>query len=139
MLEILFACLGVLIFACILLAVHVSHLGKQVNDNAQRLKAVESLADGTSTRLGNMSLEVSALKRDLEGKDAAFRDSLRCLDKRVHAATERMSTLEEKVSDSYEIVEAQAKKEKLLFDGISSIMDYDIGVARKAVSGDAGD
>jgi len=138
-LEILFACLGVLIFACILLAVHISHLEKQVNDNVRLLKAVESLADGISARLENMSLEVSALKRDLEGKDAAFQDDLRCLDKRVHAATERMSTLEEKVSDAYETVEAQAKKEKLLFDGINSIMDYDIGVARKAVGGDAGE
>lgn len=93
MLEISFACIGVLIVVCILLAVRVNHLERTAESAEKRLDSAET----------------------------------------------GLSALEEKVSEAYETVEAQAKKEKLLFDGINSIMDYDIGVARKAVSGDARD
>lgn len=132
MIETMAVCVGVLIFSCILLAVRVNHLERRMQDNEQHLQAAEYLADRSSTRIGNLSIEVSSLKRNLEQKDTMFRDLLHDLNRKIHS-------VEGKVSEAYETVEAQAKQEKLLFDGINSIMDYDIGVARKAVSGDAGD
>lgn len=50
----------------------------------------------------------------------------------LHKTEEEVKELSEKISEAYDVMEAQAKQEKRMFEGLSSIMDYDIGVARKA-------
>ncbi len=54
----------------------------------------------------------------------------------LHILRWDLSALNEKVSEAYDVAEAQAKQEKLMFDGLNSIMDYDISAARKAVRND---
>lgn len=139
MLEISFACIGVLIVVCILLAVRVNHLERWKESAEKRLDSLDTLTHRTATKLGDLMFEVGSLRRELGTKDEQDRETFHRFERLIQESEKRLSVLEEKVSDAYETVEAQAKKEKLLFDGISSIMDYDVGVARKAVSGDAGD
>lgn len=50
----------------------------------------------------------------------------------LHKAEGEVKELSEKISEAYDVMEAQAKQEKRMFEGLNSIMDYDIGVARKA-------
>lgn len=139
MLEVSFACIGVLIVVCILLAVRVNHLERWKESAEKRLDSLDMLPHRTATKLGDLISEFGSLRWELEKKDEQDRETFHRFERLIQESEKRLSALEEKVSDAYETVEAQAKKEKLLFDGISSIMDYDIGVARKAVSGDAGD
>lgn len=139
MLEISFACIGVLIVVCILLAVRVNHLERWKESAEKRLDSLDTLTHRAATKLGDLISEFGSLRFELETKDGQDRETFHRFERLIQESEKRLSVLEEKVSDAYETVEAQAKKEKLLFDGISSIMDYDVGVARKAVSGDAGD
>lgn len=50
----------------------------------------------------------------------------------LNKAEEGLKELSEKIAEAYDVMEAQAKQEKRMFEGLNSIMDYDIGVARKA-------
>lgn len=128
---------GLLIVACILLAVMVGRLHRKVLDNEQLLQAVESLADGTSSSVEAFGVGLIGLK-DVVGKhDEEHRHDMKLLSKEIAAVGAEVDELKEKASDAYEVVETQAKKEKRLFDGINAIMDYDLETARKAVSGDA--
>lgn len=52
------------------------------------------------------------------------------------ACDERLRALEKAVDGMREEAEASARQEKRLFEGMSNILNYDLGVARKAVSGD---
>lgn len=132
------------IVAALLVAFRVYKLEEKLLDTERRLKAVESLSDGTSSSLGKACLKIVDLNKAIEANDRKYCHDSNLLSKGIGAVTEDLSSLEdavrkldEKVSDAYEVVESQAKKEKLMFDGLTSIMDYDINTARKAVSGDA--
>ncbi len=75
----------------------------------------------------------------LEDEVSESRAQAACLSAGVHELFQEVSAIKETVSDACGAMELQAKKEQQLFEGINSIMDYDVGVARKAVSGDAGE
>lgn len=134
MLEVSFACIGVLIVVCILLAVRVNHLERWKESAEKRLDSLDTLTHRTATKLGDLMPVPENLRWELKTKDEQDRETFHRFERLIQESEKRLSALEEKVSDAYETVEAQAKKEKLLFDGISSIMDYDIATARKAVN-----
>lgn len=100
---------GILLIFCVRMAVFCYDLNKAIEDNDRKYCHDSKL----------LSKEISAVAED------------------VTTLAEDFRKLDEKVSDAYEVVENQAKKEKLMFDGLTSIMDYDVNTARKAVSGDA--
>lgn len=98
----------------------------------------------TTNALARINAKVLNLSKAEEAHDKERRHDSNLLSKEIAAVAEDVTTLaedfrklDEKVSDAYEVVETQAKKEKLMFDGLTSIMDYDVNMARKAVSGDA--
>lgn len=132
------------IAAAILAAFRFRKLEEKLLDTEKHLHAVESLADGTSSSLGNVCLKIIDLNKAIETNDKEHRHDGNLLSKEIASVAEDVSALEElvrdldeKVSDACEAAETQSKKEKLMFDGLTSIMDYDINTARKAVRDDA--
>lgn len=94
-------------------------LEKAGGRDASRLKDLETGLKETGDRIGR---EVRAWNAAMGAVDDACDERLRALEKAVDGMREE--------------AEASARQEKRLFEGMSNILNYDLGVARKAVSGD---
>lgn len=135
---------GALLIGFVCTIVLWNFLEKRVRKNEDQLWAMRKELDTTASAIDRVCSQVAELKSAMEKQESVRCYDSKLLSKEIAAVAEDVTTLvedfrklDEKVSDAYEVVETQAKKEKLMFDGLTSIMDYDVNTARKAVSGDA--
>lgn len=80
---------------------------------------------------------VNRFEKDFLDHEREQEDDLHRLTAGLQKLEVRVSGVEGELNDANEVMEAQARQEKALFDGINSIMDYDVTTARKAVNLDA--
>lgn len=80
----------------------------------------------------------AALRRAMRELDT-FRDTVNRLVLAQYDQKKKLTELEDKITEAYDTAQAQAKQEKRMFDGLNSILDYDVNAARKAVNFHGGD
>lgn len=141
---VLFVGFFLMLIAMVLLAFSTRSLKKRVENYESRLCTAEEGYDRFVNHICDVNEKISEISRQANKTDSEHRHDSRLLSKEISSLAEEFSMLvetvrqlDEKVSDAYEVAEAQAKNEQRIFDGLTSIMDYGVETARKAVSGDA--